>query len=137
MRRHLLPNRDRGFTLIELLIVIVVISILMAIAVPSYSWAVRKSNRSAAQGCLLEIAQGMEREYAMRMSYAGAALANLHGGCVTELAPRYGFSLPTQTASAYTVRAAPTGDQAGDECGVMTINQRGVKTAAGPADCWK
>lgn len=58
-----------GFNLIELLIVIVIIGILAAIAVPSYQGSVRKSNRSDGQAVLLEAASRMERYYYTNNTY--------------------------------------------------------------------
>jgi type IV pilus assembly protein PilE len=40
-------KKNRGFTLIEMLIVMVVIGILAAIAIPSYQNQLRKSSRAA------------------------------------------------------------------------------------------
>ena len=49
-------KKNRGFTLIEILIVMVVIGILAAIAVPSYQSQVRRATRSAAQALMMDIA---------------------------------------------------------------------------------
>ena len=49
-------KKNRGFTLIEMLIVMVVIGILAAIAIPSYQNQLRKSSRAAAQAFMAEIA---------------------------------------------------------------------------------
>jgi len=51
---------SRGFTLVELMVVIVIASILMAIAIPSYKNSIRKSRRTDAKTALLDLA-GRER----------------------------------------------------------------------------
>lgn len=47
---------ESGFSLIELMVAVVVVSILAAVAWPSYQDYTRKGNRSAAQQLLLEVA---------------------------------------------------------------------------------
>jgi type IV pilus assembly protein PilE len=49
-------KKNRGFTLIEILVVMVVIGILAAIAIPSYQSQVRRASRSAAQALMMDIA---------------------------------------------------------------------------------
>ena len=51
-----MKTNQKGFTLIELMIVVVVIAVLAAIAYPSYTRYVQRSNRSAAEQLMLEIA---------------------------------------------------------------------------------
>lgn len=73
-------QRQAGFTLIELMIVLVVISILMAIAIPQYQQYQLRAQRAQAQGDLLEAAQKLERYRMIQGSYsnatAGAATTN-------------------------------------------------------------
>ena len=64
----------RGFTLIEVMIVVVIISILAAIAYPAYQSQLQQSRRIDAQTALLELAQYMERYYTTNGSYTGATL---------------------------------------------------------------
>ena len=59
----------RGFTLLELMVVVVIISILAAIALPSYSRYVRTSARADAQSQMLKIAGDLERWRAKNLSY--------------------------------------------------------------------
>lgn len=54
-------KQQQGFTLIELMIVLVIVGVLLAIAVPSYSTYKLKANRSDAFTMLNEIMQAQER----------------------------------------------------------------------------
>ncbi len=55
-------NRQKGFTLIELMIVVVIIGILAALAVPRFMTATTKSKQSEVKGILKQI-YTMERTY--------------------------------------------------------------------------
>src|ERR1700744_2113514 len=53
--------RNGGFTLIELMITIVIASILLSVAIPSYQNQVRKSRRTEAKNAVLDLAAREER----------------------------------------------------------------------------
>src|SRR5882672_288213 len=64
------PASTTGFTLMELLIVMVIIGILTAIALPNYSEYIARGNRTDAKATLLQIAQWQERYRSENNGYA-------------------------------------------------------------------
>ena len=129
-------RRQAGFTLIEVMITVVVIGILAAIALPSYTSYINRTYRDSAKACLAEHAQFMERYYSTNLTYVGADPAL---GCETEddMPNRYTFSVSNLAQGTYTVGAAVvTGSsQAKDKCTAMGLTHVGAKTAS-DASCW-
>ena len=139
------PSRLRrrtaaGFTLIELMIAVAVVAILASIAYPSYQEQVRKSRRAQAKADLVELTQLAERFRTVNNTYAGFdATGAFFGNSPRTGTAYYTLVMGDETASAFTLTATPTGAQATDRCGTLTINQASVKTESGSADysdCW-
>ncbi len=63
MLKKLTPSNERGFTLIELMIVIAIIGILAAIAIPQFSAYRKRSYNSAAKSDLRNLATAQEAYY--------------------------------------------------------------------------
>ena len=56
-----MKHPHKGFTLIEVMIVVAIVGILAAIAMPSYNEYIRRGHRAEARAALLQGAQWMER----------------------------------------------------------------------------
>ena len=136
-------QRAAGFTLVELMIVVAIIAILAAIALPAYTSYITRTKRTAAESCLSEHANYMERYYTTNLNYAkdSAGTANTLPGldCAgpQRTGANYQYALASASTAAYSITATPTGAQLTRDttCGTLSIDQTGTR---GPstAGCW-
>jgi type IV pilus assembly protein PilE len=120
-----------GFTLIEMLIVIAIVAILAAIALPSYQAQIRKGNRAAAQSYMMDLAQ-REAQYLLdARAYGSTAAALGYTATPADVARYYtiGIAAPVVSPPAFTITATATGAQVAD--GDLTIDNQGTKTPSG------
>ena len=134
--------RQAGFALIEMLIVLTLMGILTAIAVPQYNAYRQRSNRADAKVALLEGAQRMERYFTRNSTYVGADNATTGAKLpVKSGSGLYNLSFDGDVeAGAFVLQAVPTAAQLADSCGTLKIDQAGRKWAENKGsvvgNCW-
>jgi type IV pilus assembly protein PilE len=154
---HGVPRDDNGFTLIELMIVVAIVAILAAIAIPAYKKQIMQSRESAAKSALLDLARREETFYSTN-NYYTTQLDSLGYANITS----NGIQVPNNTNEAYyTITVAPatsgtteatytatatpvTGStQVNDACGTYQIDYLGNQTnvgatgtSSGGLSCW-
>jgi type IV pilus assembly protein PilE len=125
-----------GLTLIELLMVIVIVGVLAAIAVPMYSGYMQRARRADAKTALEQVRAAQEMWRAEKGSYAiddggGTAVTKLRttmGAPNTTVSNYYTWAFSAgPTATTFTAQATAIGSQASD--GWLAINQDGTKTS--------
>jgi type IV pilus assembly protein PilE len=128
--------QQKGFTLLELLIVLGVIGILSAIAIPSYRDYIIRGKITEATSNLGDMRIKLEQFYQDNRTYVGACV----GGTVAPLptgsnARAFTYSCPTLTATTFSVRALGNASE-GMSGFDYTINQANAKATASVAPGW-
>jgi type IV pilus assembly protein PilE len=147
-----------GFTLVELMIVIVIATILLAVAIPSYTSQIRKSRRTEAKTALLDLASREERllsttnvysDDPVNLGYTGNGANkpfNVGSGYyqITIAVTAANPAAVPPTVATFTMTAAPQGTQALDtQCQQFAVNSTGTQSAidGSAADstqtCWR
>jgi type IV pilus assembly protein PilE len=123
------PARARcgGFTAIEVMIVVVIVGILAAIAIPSYQAYVQRGKVSEVTSVLGDGRVQVEQYYNDNLTYVGSPCPS---------STKYFTVACTTAATTYTLTATGTADMS---TFVYTLNQANLRTTAGPwgsGNCW-
>ncbi len=147
-RGHSGKVRQAGITLIELMMVLTIVAILGAIAVPSYTQYTRRAHRTDAKTALLRLATNQERFYLQNRRYGtNAELAALG---FPNNPPRsdngaYAIAITAADASGFTATATAVAggafDQRNDtDCLQFKIDETGRRSATPDPNpnrrCW-
>lgn len=133
-----------GFTLIELMVVVVVIALLAAIALPSYQDSIRKGKRAAAKSVLSDLANRQQAYLLDKRSYATSLTALVPGfAAPAEISVDFQFAVSADNGTSppsFSVTALPISSiMLADQCGTsatvpLALTESGART---PAACWR
>lgn len=127
-------QQSRGFTLIEMMIVVVIVGILAAIAIPNYQQYILRSHRTAAQAEMMDIANRQKQFLLSNRAYVSKADLESSGyELPTDLSSRYSYTitLGAGTLPSFVITFTAIGAQADDDD--LSLSSAGVKT---PPDKW-
>jgi type IV pilus assembly protein PilE len=152
-------RRHEGFTLMELIVAMVIVGILAAIAIPSYSAYVLKSHRTEAKSALLDAASLEERFFSTNNTYSQTPSDLGYGAVGTpfpvgnsyyqisnitaNLPTAPGGANPSGIPATFTITAQAINQQVNDTaCATFSVNSAGQQTATGTdpnasVDCWQ
>ncbi len=137
-KRHKDLHRVGGFTLVELMIVVAIIAILAAVAVPQYKDYVVRSKIPDATSRLSVLQVQLEQYFQDNRKYTGAPACNADSGTSNY----YTFS-GTCTATGYSLQAAGKNTMAAftfavDQTGAKstTVGTGGPSGWTGNTGCW-
>lgn len=147
-------GRLGGFTLMELMIVIVIVAILAAVALPSYLNQVIKSNRSTGKATLMDVANRQEQFFINAKCYSDDltelgypastfyvdSQANQYDATAADRTYRIQLTASGTCPTTFSVSASPVNRQTKDAyCATYTLASNGTKTVSGTgsaSDCW-
>jgi type IV pilus assembly protein PilE len=156
MQLHQAARSSRGFTLVELMVVVVIATMLLAIAVPSYMSQIRQSRRTEARTAILDLAGREERYLSTNpagytnvpalLGYPGFGAANPVASGYYYLSVCSPACAPSLVAApSYTITALPVAGQSqikDTQCASFSVDSTGKQFASNSAGadstayCW-
>jgi len=139
-------RKQAGFTLIELMIVVAIVGILAAVAVPSFLEQMRKGWRAEGKAAAMAAVQQEERFFTMNNTYTttltDAGIRSVSCDDATTSRCRYTLSIAAGAsgiATGFVVTVTPQ-SWTDARCGNLTLSNTGVRGVTGTlsvAECWQ
>ncbi len=129
-------KKNRGFTLIEILIVMVVIGILAAIAIPSYTNQLIRGTRSGAQAVMMDMANTEQFYLQSFRAYTNDHTNDLKVVPPVEVTNFYDIVITndaTKTPPTFLITATPKAGTRQAPDGAITLDNAGTKV---PSNKW-
>ena len=123
--------RQAGFTIIEVMIVVVIIAILAAVAIPQYTDYVRRGKLTEGSTALLGMRTRMEQFFQDNRSYNPASVTAPACPIAVQNTKYFTISCPVLTGTTYTLRATGQGDLAGVTYDLNEKNERSSGITSG------
>lgn len=139
-------SKQKGFSLIELMIVVVIVGILAAVAIPNYQNYVVKGNRAAAQAFMMDVASREKqylldaRSYTNNLTTLGVTApadvskhyTSITIACTDGSSAANGCTIVANAPPTFTITATPptSSQQSGD--GWLTLSSDGTKGSQYP-----
>ncbi len=125
-----------GMTLIELVIVVAVMGILLATAIPSYRSYTLRVHRTEAIRMLLQASMCQEKLIASRGKYD----TNLCRPASEQKRYQLSYNTPNSQGLSYLAMATPLGAQIADPCGSLILDHSGARSISASnistVKCW-
>lgn len=132
---------QQGFSLIELMIVVAILGVLAAIAIPNYNAHVKKTKRNEMMIELQNIAKQIEAQKIVKGNYRSVTLTGLTGDYPKGNSPLYTVTIsPTPLTSEWVLTATPKTGKQLDGDGNLTLSANGIKChvrKCGQSDEWR
>jgi type IV pilus assembly protein PilE len=128
-----MKTQNKGFTLVELLVVVAIIGIIAAIAVPQYGNYVTRSKLSEAHSTLSEMRVKLEQYFQDNRTYVGACATGTVAP--TPTGKYFTYACSNLAATTYTVTATGIASQ-GTGSFVFTVDQANARATTGAPTGW-
>jgi type IV pilus assembly protein PilE len=134
----LVVKNQAGFTLIELMIVVAILGILAAIAIPAYDGYVKKSRAKSAGADLAALALNMENAYQKSLQYPTTTTTTSQQTEAAMPAWRpsqnnafFEYQIKAASSNSYTLAAVGKGSLTGCQLELTQKNARSATSACG------
>ena len=129
-------SASHGMTLVELIIVVAVVGILLATAVPGYRSYTLRVHRTEAIRMLLQASMCQERLIASSGKYDTSRCIPVSQQQRYQLT----YNIADANGRSYVATATPAGAQLNDPCGSLSLDQSGARGISAPniniEKCW-